>query len=148
AEACLDLLPGLDDGLRRREILRLERRPAGRPAAAVEPAPLGAHYVDERVADGAVGAVDELGELLRRELGDDREQFRVRPVAVVEEAFEVLDGHRNSFGPAVSAAVYCQTRETCEGIRLFQSRRREESMLGYMRRSYPDSQPGFVYPGC
>src|SRR5688572_20431573 len=93
ARMALDERPLLEQGFDRRKIVRLERRPAARPAASIEPAPLRAQRVDERVPDRSVAAGDGPRELLGRQLRDRLEQLPIRPVAVVVQAFEIPDSH-------------------------------------------------------
>src|SRR5688572_18606806 len=88
-----DGVPLVDERVRRRVIIRLERRPALRAATPIEPAPLGAQDVNECVPDGPIATGNRLRELLVRELRNHLEEFLVCPVVVVVETFEILNSH-------------------------------------------------------
>src|SRR5262245_23693579 len=83
-----------DDRLRARIVVRLQRRPARRPSTTVDPSPLCAHDVDERIAYGSQAACDALRELLGSQLADNPEESSIRPVAIVVPPSQIVDSHR------------------------------------------------------
>jgi hypothetical protein len=49
--------------------------------------------MDQGVSDGTVTSGYLLGELLRRQLHNDFEELPIRPIAVIEQSFQILNGH-------------------------------------------------------
>lgn len=81
-----DAVPLFRYGSKRWEAGSTEARPASGP---VQPAPLGAHHVDQGVTYGTAAPGNRLSELFGRQLRDHFEEFSIGPIAVFEQGFQV-----------------------------------------------------------
>src|SRR5260221_892914 len=97
AHLLLDICPCPQNRVQRRVVLGLQAVTPHRTTTAVEPAPLGAHDMDQCAPNGAIAAGDGLHELLGPQLRHDVEQSPVGPVMVVVQALEIGDSHRRSW---------------------------------------------------
>src|SRR5262249_11138158 len=89
----LDPIAGINERRRCRVVLGIERRATLQPSASPDPTQFSAQNVNQRLADGAMIPRQRFRELVRSELGDQGKELSVRPVAVVEKALQVVDGH-------------------------------------------------------